>query len=213
MHRLRALILTALVTALFAAAYATMLPTTVQAQDPPEGQPTCAVTGYGPVACPVGGEIAPGNGCWVRDPSAPKPKWDKVAPGPQCKHPAFTPPQAIDCTDKLTPDNDRNKDGRNDYCDQALQCAGDDPSTPTRESTKCDLMAKYINPLIKALSALVGIGVTVSIIMAGIQYMTSADDSQKVSAAKRRILVALLTLGGYFVFYQFLRWIVPGNSF
>jgi Na+/H+ antiporter NhaA len=61
------------------------------------------------------------------------------------------------------------------------------------------------------MSALVGIGVTISIIWAGIQYASSADDPQKVAAAKRRILVAVMVLLGYFLLYRFLAWVIPGG--
>lgn len=77
----------------------------------------------------------------------------------------------------------------------------------------CDLMNKYINPAINALSALIGILAAASLIFAGIQYITSAGDPQKASDAKDRIsktIVGLLLFGFLYAFIQFL---IPGGVF
>ena len=74
------------------------------------------------------------------------------------------------------------------------------------------IIDKYINPAINLVSALVGVGVTVSIIYAGIQYASSADNPQKVSAARQRIVTSIFVLVGYFVFYAFLNWVIPGGT-
>lgn len=162
----------------------------------------CAVMNYGTIPCPTTGQVPSDGGCYIRDPGAPNPAdRNRWIANPACDSPAFNPPTAIDCSANVTPDNDRNGDGLNDYCDPASACQGD----------QCDLVKKYINPLIRVMSAIVGIGVTISIIWAGIQYASSADDPQKVAAAKRRILVAMLTLIGYFLLFQFLDWIIPGG--
>ncbi len=69
----------------------------------------------------------------------------------------------------------------------------------------------YINPAIKTLAAIVGVAVTISIVVGGIQYASSGDDPQKVSAAKSRIIKALLTLIGFFFLFAFLNYIIPGG--
>jgi hypothetical protein len=159
---------------------------------PDKKTPKCAVAGYGPIACPLDPVVLPDGGCYVQDPYSTKAadrQWHRAS----CSDKAFTPPQAMDCGSNPTISK---------YCEQASKCTG----------SQCDLVAKYVNPLIRVLTAVVGLGVTFAIIYSGIQYIRSADDPKTVSAAKHRILIALLTLGGYFVFYQFLRWVVPGNS-
>jgi hypothetical protein len=161
---------------------------------------------YGPIPCPTTGQVPTDGGCYVRDPGSPviadRTRWVRTGgPGGACTHAAFKPPTAIDCSANVTPQNDQNGDGLNDYCDPASACQGD----------RCDLTKKYINPLIRVMSALVGIGVTASIIWAGIQYASSADDAQKVASAKRRILIALMTLVGYFLLFTFLDWVIPGG--
>ena len=74
------------------------------------------------------------------------------------------------------------------------------------------IINKYINPAINLVSGLVGVGVTVSIVYAGIQYASSADNPQKVSAARQRITTSIFVLVGYFVFYAFLNWVIPGGT-
>lgn len=69
----------------------------------------------------------------------------------------------------------------------------------------------YINPVVKALSATVGVIVVISLVVAGIQYSSAAGDPSKVGAAKSRIIK---TLGAFLFFiflYVFLNYIVPGG--
>lgn len=161
--------------------------------------PKCAVVNFGEVACPVG----QGNGttnCYIRNPGATNSpdsnpdRWKQVDCNSDEWKAAAQAPAAIQC--------DQNDPEKAKSCDPSLACAN---------SGNCDLVKKYVNPAIKALSALVGIAVTVSIVLGGIQYATSADDPSKVSAAKKRILNSILTLIGFFLFYQFLNWIIPGG--
>ncbi len=83
------------------------------------------------------------------------------------------------------------------------QCDGGECSTL--------IITKYIDPAIAAISAIVGIAVTIAIITGGIQYATSADNPQKVSAAKQRIVTAIFVLLGYFLLFSFLNYVVPGG--
>lgn len=71
---------------------------------------------------------------------------------------------------------------------------------------------KYIAPAVTALSALATITITGSIIFAAIQYATAGGDAGKVSAAKQRILKAILLLVFFIFFYAFMRWLLPGGG-
>lgn len=84
--------------------------------------------------------------------------------------------------------------------------------TPVSSEEGNAFIRKYISPTIKAMSALVGIFVAGSLIFAGIQYSTAGGDSGKVSAAKQRILKAIVTLAAYVFFYAFMRWILPSAN-
>jgi len=165
----------------------------VNDDDQDTNTPQCAITGYGPIGCPIDPLVKPDGGCYVKNPFAATPA-DRNWHSASCSDKAFTPPPGVDCSSNATIQQ---------QCDQSAKCNGD----------TCNLVGKYINPLMMIFSALVGIGVALSIIWASMQYSRSADDPKAVSEAKHRILVSLLTLGGYLLFYQFLRWVIPGNTF
>jgi hypothetical protein len=71
----------------------------------------------------------------------------------------------------------------------------------------------YINPAIRLLTALVGIVAVISIIMAGIQYSSSADDPATVSKAKHRILNTVIGLVAYIFLLAFINYLIPGGFF
>jgi hypothetical protein len=80
-----------------------------------------------------------------------------------------------------------------------------------RDTSKCDLISKYINPFINFLAALVGVVVVISIVIGGIQYGSSAGDSQKVMAAKSRIRNAIIALLAFIFLYAALNFLIPGG--
>jgi hypothetical protein len=162
--------------------------------------PKCALVNFGPVNCPINDPgVPPGTSdCYVNNQNAPKAAdrgWKKAS----CTDPAFTSPGAVVC-DASTP-----AAAQQQYCDPAVNACVAGKAGP------CDLTKSYISPLIKVLSALVGIGVTISIVLGGIEYASSANDSQRVAAARRRIMNSVLVLIGYFLFYAFLGWVIPGG--
>ncbi len=72
-------------------------------------------------------------------------------------------------------------------------------------------ITKYIIIFINVLSAILGIVITISIIVAGIQYSASAGNPQAVEASKKRISNAILALVVFAFMFGFLQWIVPGG--
>lgn len=79
------------------------------------------------------------------------------------------------------------------------------------ESDGCNIVGKYVNPLINFLTGLVGVVVAIMIIVGGIQYSSAGGDPGKVAAAKSRITNALLAIVAYIFLFAFLQWIVPGG--
>jgi hypothetical protein len=71
----------------------------------------------------------------------------------------------------------------------------------------------YVNPAIKVLTALVGIVAVLSIVIAGIQYASSADDPGTVTKAKQRIFNVGIGLVAYIFLLSFLNYLVPGGLF
>jgi hypothetical protein len=77
----------------------------------------------------------------------------------------------------------------------------------------CGFIDKYINPLINFLSALVGMVVVIMLIIGGIQYSSAGGDPAKVTAAKGKIMNALIALLAFFFLYAGIQWLVPGGIF
>ena len=88
------------------------------------------------------------------------------------------------------------KDGSN--------CIGEGDKNPIIE---------YLGAIIAFLSAGVGIVVTAVIVIAGIQYATAGANPQSVSAAKNRILNAIIALLMYIFMVGILNFLVPGGVF
>lgn len=157
------------------------------------GDPKCAIMTLGVVACPINVGAATEN-CYVWDRTNNKSGgWEQTDCGGELYKRAANP-KAIDCSNDAT-----SAAG----CDTSFKCNG--------SGSACNVSEGYLKPAIKALSALVGIGVTASIIWGGIQYSASSGDPRRVAAARKKITIAVMVLIGYFLLYAFLNWIVPGG--
>jgi hypothetical protein len=79
------------------------------------------------------------------------------------------------------------------------------------QKTDCDIVVKYVNPMIRFLILLVGIAVVIGIIKGGIQYMLSTGEPQKAAKAKESIRNAIIALLFYIFLYAMLRFLMPGD--
>lgn len=199
--RLRSIMLSAVITIAGISSFATMtvvLPVSHVAAAAPE----CAILDQGRVTCP---NSIKGGGCWYKDLGQPSagptgPNKDGWVKAPDCSNGIFqeaAQPQVATYNDPaLTP------------------CSSPSSGSighATGETGHCDLVKKYIDPLINVLASAVGVVVTISIVVAGIQYASSAGDPGKMQAAKKRIINAIIALIGFFIFYAVLQWLVPGG--
>ena len=80
-------------------------------------------------------------------------------------------------------------------------------------SSGCDLVAKYVNPLIDLMSIVFGLIATGSLILGAINYITSEGDPQKSSEAKNRMTNTVFAILAYAFLYGFLQFLVPGGVF
>lgn len=87
-----------------------------------------------------------------------------------------------------------------------------DPSL-SADCGDCGLVEKYGVPFLNFLGAIVGLVVTISIVVGGIQYSSSADDPKKLAAAKERIRNAVIALVAFLFLFALLQWLVPGGGF
>ncbi len=107
-------------------------------------------------------------------------------------------------------------------------CEGSDKEIANNENNKCQVVMDckngdisegnckityYLKMFINILSGLVGLIIVIVLIVAGIQYSTSAGDPQKAGNAKKRIFNAVLALIVYAFMFAFLQWLVPGGIF
>lgn len=51
----------------------------------------------------------------------------------------------------------------------------------------------------------------IGIVISGIQYLTAADNEQKMAKAKKRIIEVVIGLAIYAVLYLALKWLLPGG--
>ncbi len=77
----------------------------------------------------------------------------------------------------------------------------------------CDFVNNYINPALNFLAVGFGLIVTITIVVSGIQYITSGGDPQGVNAAKKRIFNAVGALLLFIFMWALLQWLVPGGLF
>lgn len=158
------------------------------------GGAKCAILDQGRVTCPSNNKFITG-GCWYKDLGYPNagPNKDGWQHASSCSNGIFTqalcPPGQPTC--QVT--------------------ASEDPALRPCTKGNCDLVKTYVDPFINVLAAAVGVVVTISIVIGGIQYSSSAGDPGKMQAARRRITNAIVALIGFFLFYAVLQWLIPGG--
>lgn len=106
---------------------------------------------------------------------------------------------------------DQTWGGSNSVVNSSNDCSGV-TSASSMSASNCGII-KYIVDITNLLSALVGVVVVISIVLAGIQYSTSGTDPSAVSKAKKRITNAIIALLLYIFMFSFLQWLVPGGIF
>ena len=78
------------------------------------------------------------------------------------------------------------------------------------DTENCGIIA-YTVLGINILSAVAGMAIVASIIIAGFQYMTAQDNSGQIEVSRKRIIWAMTALLVFVFMYAFLNFIVPGG--
>ncbi len=84
-----------------------------------------------------------------------------------------------------------------------------DPASCVNNNPLIHLITVGIN----ILGAVVGVVVVIVIIIAGIQYASAGGNPNATSAAKKRILNAIIALVAYLFLFVILNWLLPGGLF
>lgn len=85
-----------------------------------------------------------------------------------------------------------------------------DETKKQQSGTRC-LIENYVNPAVAFLAALAGVAVVISVIVGAIQYSSAGGDPSKVSAARNRIVEAIVALLAFLFLYAFLNYLLPGG--
>ena len=96
----------------------------------------------------------------------------------------------------------------------SIPCATESEVTCT--TTNClkeNPIVLWITFLINLVSILVLVGASLMMVYAGVEYITAADNAQRIQAAKKRILNVIIGVVAYFFLFAFLQWLVPGGAF
>ncbi len=151
----------------------------------------CDSTYYGSTATvPAGSQLQPGK-CYIES---------RGAGG------ELTGYSEIDCAnaDKTTCESAPTTPG----CGSAFS-----NNTPCDGGDYCGFVDKYINPVLNFLAIGFGLIVTITVVVSGIQYITSGGNPQAIGAAKKRIFNAVLSLLLFIFMWALLQWLVPGGLF
>lgn len=89
-----------------------------------------------------------------------------------------------------------------------FNCTGD-----LQACTKKNPIVQWINFFVNTLAVIIFVGATAMLIFAGIQYITAADNAQKVQDSKKRITNVIVGLIAFFFLYAFMQWLIPGGVF
>jgi fumarate reductase subunit C len=89
-----------------------------------------------------------------------------------------------------------------------FNCTGD-----LQACTKKNPIVQWINFFVNTIAVIIFVGATAMMIFAGIQYMTAADNAQKIQDSKKRITNVIVGLIAFFFLYAFMQWLIPGGIF
>lgn len=96
---------------------------------------------------------------------------------------------------------------------RALDCSPERVQYRDTSTDRCDLYVKYINPIIRMLSALVGVAAVIGLVIGGIRYSSSGGDPGQAAAAKKQIRNVIIALLAYLFLLAGLNWLVPGGVY
>lgn len=165
-------------------------------------------------------DVSPGDSavqasgtCWTSDSTVVKNELVWVTA--DCSGSSFQAAPAAECSGNSPSTSDCCQViGNSNSCALPVRGSGSNNLTICSGNASCtSVVNNYLNPVIDFLAAGVGIIVTSMIVIAGIQYITSQDNPQAVSAARNRIFNAVIALVIFGLMYALLQWLVPGGIF
>lgn len=95
---------------------------------------------------------------------------------------------------------------------KAYEDAGGAPAPASMNKGETQLYF-WLQRIVNILAGVIGLVVVISILVAGMQYMTAGSNASQVAAAKSRIGMAVLALVLFAFTYTLLQWLIPGGIF
>ena len=139
--------------------------------------------------------------------------------------PAYSSPAEFDCSTMTagapvdtTPANESlsvtsppiTAQGRHDV----INCNGDNANGGDLEGClKANPLIAQFEAFINFLGIGVGVIIVIMIIIGGIQYTSAGSNPQAVSAAKKKIMNAVISFVAFLLLYSFMQWLIPGGPF
>lgn len=71
----------------------------------------------------------------------------------------------------------------------------------------------WITFFINLVSVLILVGASAMLVYAGVEYISAADNPQRVQAAKQHIVNVVIGIVAYFFLFAFVQWLIPGGVF
>lgn len=90
-------------------------------------------------------------------------------------------------------------------------CNPGESCSVTRILGNNSLIVMYINPIIRTLTAIIGVVIVIALVVSGIQYSASGGDPSAIAAAKKRIMNVIIALLAYIFMAAFINWLLPGG--
>jgi len=110
------------------------------------------------------------------------------------------------------------KDGQ--FVQQDTPCIAQKVTDPTADPVVKDgcqqvscnaLITDWVDPAVQVLTVIMGLVVTISIVVAAIQFGSAGSDPGKVAEARKRLTNSIVAFLAYLFLAAFLQWFLPGG--
>lgn len=82
-----------------------------------------------------------------------------------------------------------------------------------QECLKQNPITQWVVFFINILGVVIVVGASAMLVFAGIEYITAADNPERVKSAKQKIVNVIIGILAWFFLYAFLQWVIPGGAF
>lgn len=78
---------------------------------------------------------------------------------------------------------------------------------------KLNPIIQWVQFFINLITAIIGVGAVIMIIVAGLQYTAARDNPQAIQAARQKMVNVLIGIAAFIFLYSFIQWLIPGGVF